>query len=244
VSTGQYPQVVREPESGGTIGVISSELARYSDFCASLAILLKPADARLIWTKNTDVVGNCNTIFRNAIGEWVWLLGDDHVFNPDILLRLLQHDVDIVVPLVLMRTPPYKPVVMARECDELDEHGHVQYEVAFDLPAAGLHEVLAAGSAGMLIRRHVIEEMADPWFETDGRGLNEDLTFCRKAREAGFRIWCDVDVPMGHIAPHTVWPDFRDGAWAPNLVLDNQGTIVPLKYERPEPERPKIEIVR
>lgn len=241
LTTGQSPKTV---EQGGTIGVIASELARYSDFCAALAILLKPPDARLIWTKAADVVGNSNTIFRNVMGEWVWLLGDDHVFEPDCLLRLLAHDVDIVVPLVLMRTPPYAPVVTNRQMDDLDEHGNISYEIAFDLPASGLHEVQTAGSAGMLVRRHVIEAMPDPWFETDGRGLNEDFTFCRKAREAGFRIWCDVDTPMGHIAPHTVWPDFRDGAWAPNLVLDNQGTVVPLRYEREQPKRSKLEIVR
>jgi hypothetical protein len=211
---------------GGTIGVISSDLARYSDFCLAMSILAKPDDTRIIWTKTTDVVGNCNTICRRMIGEWVWLMGDDHVFNPDILLRLLEHDVDIVVPLVFTRTPPYKPVVM-KAPHGFDEHGHLEYEVAW-LPESGLHEVYAAGSAGMLIRRHVLEAMADPWFATDGKGLNEDFAFCRRAREAGATIYCDVDVQMGHIAPHTIWPEHRDGGWQPNLILDPQ-TVVPLK---------------
>lgn len=212
---------------GGTIGIISSDLARYSDFCLSMAIMAKPEDARIVWTKTTDVVGNCNTICRNMQGEWLWIMGDDHVFNPDILLRLLAREVDIVVPLVLTRSPPYRPVVMSHETG-LTEQGHVEYTVA-NLPAEGLHEVHAAGSAGMLIRRRVLEAIADPWFSTDGKGLNEDFAFCRKAREAGFKIHCDVEVQMGHMAPHTVWPEHRDGGWQPNLILDPQ-TVVPLQH--------------
>lgn len=216
---------------GGTIGVIASDLARYSDFCLAMSILAKPPETRIIWTKTTDVVGNANAICRKMMGEWVWIMGDDHVFNPDILLRLLEHEVDIVVPLVFTRTPPYKPVVMSAPHGS-DEQGHLEYEVAW-LPGEGLHEVYAAGSAGMLIRRHVLEAIGDPWFATDGRGLNEDLTFCAKAREAGAKIYCDVDVQMGHIAPHTVWPEHRDGGWQPNLVLDPQ-TVVPLKNVLPD----------
>ena len=162
----------------GTIGIVSSDLARYTDFMTSMAILQKPLDVRLIVTKTTDVVGNCNAICRRMVGDWVWIMGDDHVFDPTILLRLLEHDVDIVVPLVFTRTPPYKPVVMEREVG-VDELGHVEYEI-FWPPASGLHEVYAAGSAGMLISRKVIQALGDPWFATDGRGLNEEV--CRDYR--------------------------------------------------------------
>lgn len=216
---------------GGTIGVISSDLARYSDFSSSLAIMLKPDGARLIWTKTTDVTGNCNTICRNMIGEWLWLMGDDHVFDPDILFRLLEHDVDIVVPLCFTRTPPFRPVVFSHQNE------HDEFVVA-DLPEHGLHEIHAAGSAGMLIRRWVLDAIGDPWFETTTAGLNEDLTFCAKARAVGAKLFCDVDTPLGHIATHTVWPDYREEPpdWHPNLVLDAQ-TVIPLKNIRiTEPE--------
>lgn len=214
---------------GGTIGIVGSELARYSDFQLSLFILVKPPDTRIIQTKTSDVVGNCNQICRNMRGEWVWLLGDDGVCNPDALVRLLENDVDIVVPLIFTKTPPYKPVVMAGPSG-IDEHGHLEYRVEHDLPEHGLHEVYAAGSHGMLIKRWVLDAIGDPWFATDGRGLNEDFSFCAKARDAGAHLFVDVDVPFGHIAPHTVWPDYRDGGWHPNLIL-NPETVLPLKNQ-------------
>jgi hypothetical protein len=197
---------------GGTIGVISGDLARYSDFSQALAILGKPDGTRLIWTKSVDVVGNCNTICRNYKGGWVWMLGDDHVFDPDILVRLLQHEVGVVVPLCLKRTPPYDPVVYGRQ-NELGEY------VGADLPRGGMARVHAAGSAGMLIRSEVLDAIDDPWFESHG-GLNEDLTFCAKVREAGFELWCDVDCHLGHMAPHTVWPAFRENGWHADIQLD------------------------
>ena len=89
ILNGQGPR----QRGGGTIGVISSDLGRYSDFSLSMCVLLKPEDARIIWTKSVDVVGNCNQICRKMLGEWLWLMGDDHVFNPDILVRLLEHNV-------------------------------------------------------------------------------------------------------------------------------------------------------
>jgi hypothetical protein len=202
---------VSMPE-GGTIGVVGSDLARYADFTAALCILGKPDDTRLIYTRTVDIVGNCNTICRNYRGEWVWFIGDDHTFDPDVLLRLLALELDVVVPLCLKRSPPYDPVVYGGE----DTEG--VYYVA-ELPVSGVAEIYAAGSAGMLVRRHVLEAIADPWFESFG-GLNEDLEFCRKVRAAGFSIHCDVDTKLGHIATHQVWPEHREGGWHADIVLD------------------------
>jgi hypothetical protein len=206
----------RNPRDG-TIGVIGSELARYADFVAALTILGKPDDTRLIYTRTVDIVGNCNTICRNYRGEWIWIIGDDHTFDPDILFRLLEHEVDVVVPLCLKRSPPYDPVVYGGQNERGEYFGA-------ELPAEGLVEIYAAGSAGMLVRRHVLEAIDDPWFESYG-GLNEDLEFCRKVRDSGHRIWCDVDCCLGHISTHAVWPAYRDGGWHADLVVDPRLTL-------------------
>lgn len=208
--------------SGGTIGIISGARTCYPDFGRALTICAKPDDTRLIWTESSDIVGNCNTICRNYRGDWIWFLGDDHVFDPDLLPRLLERNVDVVVPLCLKRTPPYDPVVYG------GQNGRGEYYVA-DLPGGGITEVHAAGSAGMLVRRHVLEAIGDPWFESHG-GLNEDLTFCAKVREAGFRIWCDVDCRLGHLSTHTVWPARRDGGWHADIELDRR-LMLPLRRQ-------------
>lgn len=210
----------------GTIGVIGSDLARYSEFTLSLAgvVATAPPGSSMKYARGVDVSGNCNQIIREMKGEWVWIMGDDHVFDQLALLKLLRHDVDVVVPYVLKRTPPWPPVVYSHQ----DEDG---LYVTATLPEDELTRVHAAGSAGMLIRRRVLDAMEDPWFRPapDAHGLNEDLYFCRKVREAGFEIYCDPSVAMGHIGVYTVWPGQSEQGWHPDLVFD-ANHVVPMQW--------------
>jgi hypothetical protein len=89
-----------------------------------------------------------------------------------------------------------------------------------------LHEIYAAGSAGMLIRKHVLDAIKRPVFTTEKGMQNEDLLFCKKVREAGFKIWCDVDQKMGHIGLHTVYPMWDGNRWGSILDFGN-GHISP-----------------
>ena len=63
--------------------------------------------------------------------------------------------------------------------------------------AKGDAAVRAGTSGGMLIRRRVLEGMERPYFAAE---LSHDVDFCVKAREAGFEVYCDLDLPMAHIA--------------------------------------------
>lgn len=213
-----YPKPRRQ---GVLVGVISAELSRFSSFFTSLLAVMAnlPPGSGLSWAKGVDVAGNCNELARHLLtGNWehLWLMGDDHVFDADIVERLLAHNADIVVPHCLKRYPPWPAVVYSHQ----DENG--MFHKA-DLPEQGLTEIWAAGSAGMLIRRAVVEALADPWFQSKpgGAGLNEDLYFCEKAREAGFRIFCDPAVPLGHIAIHTVAPVWDGECWHTQVSHDD-----------------------
>lgn len=224
----------------GTVGVTAAETARFTSFTHSLAGVTAalPPGSGLVLQCSVDVCGNLNSIMRNYRGEWVWIMGDDHVFGQDILLRLLAHDVDVVVPHCLKRVPGWEPVVYSHQ----DEDGW--YHIA-ELPESGLTKVWAAGSAGMLVKREVIEAVGDPWFTPSPVGLGEDLEFCRKVREAGFDIHCDPTIMLGHTSLHTVWPEYRNGRWHVSLLHD-QKVAVPItrlmdEYE-PIPLQPISEV--
>lgn len=211
----------------GTIGIQSGDLSRYAEFGQSLTQLARPNGCKLIWVKSVDIVGGQNKILEAMEGDWVWLMGDDHVFSPELLLLLLgdmySKNLDVVVPLCLQRFPPFAPVVYkGRDPDS------GSYYVYDDLPLKGVHEVYAAGNAGMLIRKRVIDALEPPWVGTDGKGLNEDLYFCRRIREAGFKIHCDVDVLLGHLNTFALWPKKdEEGNWAAGIRMDadNEYTV-------------------
>jgi len=191
----------------GTVGVVSQELARFSQFWIAFLGLVRPASTRFVFPQGMDVNANYNRLVQNFEGDWLWIMGDDHVFLPDVLMRLLAHEVDVVVPLCLKRHAPFDPVVYSGE-DGIDEESGLTMHRVARLPQKGLVEVYAAGSAGMLIRRHVLEAIDQPVFETSNGYQNEDLMFCRKVRDAGFRIWCDVETAIGHIGTFTVYPQW------------------------------------
>lgn len=204
----------------GTIGIAQGDLGRYNDFNICLQSLRVPHDKAYICRKyGVNVAANCNDIVRSAQGDWIWFLGDDHQFHPNLLMNLLERDVDIVVPLCSYRKPPFSPVMFVGE----PMKGYFQYDKWIDMKGlTGLQERYAAGSAGMLVKRHVFEKMPDPWFQV-GRerpdSLGEDVTFCKNARKYGFKVYVDFDNVIGHMGQCTWWPSRdKDGSWG--VVFD------------------------
>ena len=85
-------------------------------------------------------------------------------------------------------------------------------------------EVYAVGGAGLLIKKHVLEAIGDPYFETYGK-QNEDLEFCRKIRNAGYKIHVDTGCLLGHIGQLVSWPqwDEENGGWGARVDLGGEG---------------------
>jgi hypothetical protein len=202
----------------GTIAIPVSDGLRYPEFFTDYCNLVVPEGTKASMHRSASVVSNLNMSLRDMPDdhEWAWIMGDDHVFGPNILMSLLDHDADVIVPLCAKRTPPFGLVIMREEVEYYDENmkraypGYIPYE-PHEVPGE-VFPVVAAGSAGMLVRRHVIDDVGFPWFESsDGVYLNEDFEFCRKVREAGYEILCDPHLVIGHIGQMHIWPHYKDG---------------------------------
>lgn len=213
----------------GLIGVIAQETGRYNFFAASLTSLETEEGDEIKWWFGHDIADNANRLVEHLYRgdhEWLWILGDDHTFSPGLLQRLLAQDCDIVVPLCLQRNPPYRPVIHSGWEDEA-----LATRILVDLndhPSGGLIEVLSAGSAGMLIRREVFDAVPAPWFESGKLSsvqLGEDVYFCDKAREQGFRIFADLDAMLGHCTSTVVWPVREDDGWTFGFSMAGGFTI-------------------
>lgn len=183
----------------GTVILPTGEQSRFNTFHANLIRLLDRTGARIRWNAGLDIAWNINDALKRRVGEWVWIIGDDHSFEPDIIERLFAHNLDVVVPLVLQRNQPHRCVLYDVDGVPLQVEPHER----------GLKSVGIAGSAGMLIREHVLETIGDPWFVIGGEERqSEDIAFCRKLNAAGFGIWCDLETTMGHISNVEVWPKY------------------------------------
>lgn len=116
----------------------------------------------------------------------------DMKFGSLILKKLLAHKKDIVGLIYRFKSIPTKPVVYIKKGKFLDE-----------VPRK-LFKVYAIGTGCLLIKLSVFKKIKQPWFffgkQTKRQGgYGEDIWFCNQARKAGFDIWCDGQIEVGHI---------------------------------------------
>ncbi len=212
----------------GIMAVLANENARYTSFHASCAGLAMPYGSRIAFHTGCYVVDSSNRAVQGMREDedWIMLMGDDHVFPPHMVIKLLaqmyKHDLDIIVPLCFKRSFPPKPVIYKR-----GEDGYPYFIDLNEYPEGGLIEVDTAGTAGMIIRQRVFQTMKKndpgPMFRLGGEQWGEDLDFCRRARLQGFSVWCDLDMPLGHIINATLWPQKTEEGWGCEYEFGQQG---------------------
>lgn len=238
---------VESPHGPGVVGISGGELARYHAFTACWASLYVPEGTRPMLVAGYDTAYNSNDVLRAALeqcvtclhkhqdggcaecacptfvaAQWVNVWDDDHAFQPDTLIRLLDRNVDVCMPLYTQRQPPFHPCIYKAQ----HEDGSCDIFTWEDLEGkSGLLPIASAGKGGILIRRHVIEKLPDPWFERLGK-IGEDHLFFKKCREAGFGVYADLDCGIGHLTPMEVRPH-RDaqGRWCGQVDLKRGVTV-------------------
>jgi GT2 family glycosyltransferase len=138
---------------------------------------------------------------------WLFMVDADMAFDEDALDRLMAsaHPTDrpIVGGLCYGISHDGKPWPTLYR---ISGEGQVsRFESA---PSTGLVEVDATGAACLLVHRRVFEAIASEyppplsWFAETvafGQVWGEDITFCVRAKAAGFPIFVDCDVKVGHM---------------------------------------------
>lgn len=128
--------------------------------------------------------------FLESDCDYMLFLDSDMVPPADMLIKLIQHDKPIVSALAFRRVPNYEPCIFKNDM-----------EFYLDYPK-GLIEVAGVGMACTLIKREVFEKVPQPWFTPTAIG--EDLSFCKRATDAGYKIFCDTNLICGHVGSYEV----------------------------------------
>jgi len=111
----------------------------------------------------------------------------------------------VVAPVVLTRSIPSAPCTWAGPTHRTK---HYRYALTMDDPI-GLKEVTrrvpqgcwCGGRSGRRFRHRGLRWGS--WID----GLSEDVSFCRRVREAGFDIHVDLSTPMEHLVVASVRPE-------------------------------------
>ncbi len=215
----------------GTICLASGNQPRYYEFTSSMDALAVPAGTIFNVRRSCDVAYNFNRATRDMKGAWAWYLGDDHQFKPNTLLKMLDYNVDVVVPISPCKTAPFAPCVIHGPKDgSVWRDDMLLYEWR-ELSADGLMELPKGdfiGQAGMLVRRHVLDAIGDPWFKTGKFDeLQEDLWFCHELQERGFKIMVDCTTIFDHWFTMGVSARKHEGRWVPALKSGAATMVLP-----------------
>ena len=218
--------------SHGTIAVAAAVTPRYYEFQLSLDALNAPVGTKLHIERSCDITQNFNGGVKSMVGDWVWFLGDDHSFDPNILMSLLSRNVDVVVPITPCKGIPFMPCMMHGP-----DNGELWHE---DLPLYHWDELSGegllplpkgdfVGQAGMLVKKHVLDKLGYPWFkcgQIDKGRLQEDMFFCHELQQLGYTVYVDQDLILDHYFITGVTARKYQGKWSPALKFGKKDVMV------------------
>lgn len=145
--------------------------------------------------------------------DYIMWIDSDIVFQPMQFEQLIRRDLDIVGGMYLMESGTHFAAVKEWDVNHFRRHGSFQFLSKADIQGqTDPIEVAYTGFGFLLIKKGIFERISYPWFEpqmTDmGNGIfdfaSEDVSFCIKARNAGFKIYVDPAVIVGHEKPKIV----------------------------------------
>jgi len=173
-------------------------------FCQSLAQIEKVGDCSLVMKSGSLVyVARDDIATRTITGDfdYVLWLDSDMVFRPDTLVKMMdtlqKNDFDILTGLYFRRVPPYSPVLFKT----LKMEGADCIHEDFDEIPNEIFEVAGCGFGCVLMKTDVfldVQAKHGAMFAPIGSN-GEDVSFCIRARECGFKIYCDPTMICGHV---------------------------------------------
>ena len=173
-------------------------------FAQSLSTLEKIGECKLAMKSGSLIYTSRNSLAMMAIqmdADFVFRLDSDMVFKSDTLVRMMdtlkKNDLDILTGLYFRRVPPYSPVLF----DKLEQNGEITEFSEFNKIPDDLCEVGGCGFGCVLMKTDVFFDVQSKYgnmFAPMGNN-GEDVAFCIRARECGYKIYCDPSIVCGHV---------------------------------------------
>lgn len=191
----------------GTIGRMWSDVM-YSSFSDSLLEMFQVSEKTLcgpdemIFFDKASISwheGARGQLVERMQGEWLLMVDTDHVFAPDMLIRLLalreKYKAPVISAIYQYKHPPHGPVAGLWTGDK-----SLAPLTDWDREQEVL-EVGAVGAGALLVDRKVYgkiqRELGEAPFSIT-EGLSEDYSFCRRCRELKIPVYLATNVQCHH----------------------------------------------
>lgn len=185
-----------------------------AQFCQSLSVLNKYEECAIAFQMGSLIYTSRNNLATMAIQkemDYVLWLDSDMIFSPDVLKKLLEDrdKGDIITGIYYRRVQPFKPVLFSKldiddsGCDWVGYDDYPEDEV-FEIEGCGFGCVLTPVSAFV----DVMAKFGDMFAPIGGVG--EDLSFCWRAKQCGYKIVADPQIQCGHVGHYVVDKSFYE----------------------------------
>lgn len=182
----------------------------HTEFMSSLMGMERVSNTRLAITYSTLTYDARNNIANAAMEDgWdriLWL-DSDMTFEPDIMRRFAEDmdrkNADFVSGLYFKRCRPTAPVIF-RELiwDPKPEEVRIKAENYWNYPRNSFFEIDGSGFGGVMMNVKMLKDVSEhfglPFSPLMGFG--EDMSFCWRAKQLGYKMWCDSRIKMGHLS--------------------------------------------
>lgn len=178
-------------------------------FFKAMLSLQKVGEVQYGLSCSSLVYDSRNNLTRQAIEagcDRIMWFDSDMDFRPDVMKQLsarLDEGLDFCSGIYFSRRAPVKPIVYKKVGYYHDEEKNEVQPSAqnyYDYPKDSLFECEGVGFGGAMmttaLAKAVIEKYGLPFSPILGFG--EDLSFCMRARDLGYKIWCDSSIKLGH----------------------------------------------
>lgn len=169
-------------------------------FAHSLATMEKAGECVISMNISSLIYDARNQLAAQALkaeADYILWLDSDMIVPPDVIPRMLKHmedGKDFVSGIYFRRRAPFAPVLYSR----IDREGHADFN---DYPEDTVFEIAGAGFGCCMTRVSMLEDIAlnfKDWF-TPFNNYGEDLSFCLRALECGYKLYCDSTIKCGHV---------------------------------------------
>lgn len=134
--------------------------------------------------------------------DYVLWLDSDMSFEADLMKRLFEdiEGKDFVSGLYFSRRPPFKPTIFEKCTIEQDGRTINAEAIQTKFIPDEIFEIDACGFGCVLMKVEVLKAV----WEKHGLpfsplvGFGEDISFCWRAKQLGYKLWCDPKLIIGH----------------------------------------------
>jgi GT2 family glycosyltransferase len=147
----------------------------------------------------------------------LFMFDSDMVLHPDVIMKLLENNLDICGALCFKRYPPFYPVLFKQISGDINKKNlsSIRYDHITKWKDNEIIEVDAIGAGVMMIKMNVFKNLEQPYFDRIYKTrqnnqdifFGEDISFCIKAKRAGYKIYSDTSVKCGHLCLHNINED-------------------------------------